>query len=281
MTMRHGAGALLAFLALFGCGSGGSGDGELPGENEVVEELVFAKDGTWVEPDLAGVDTVPKWDIGNRPPMLDKLPGATVKMGGSVEVELGDHFADPESDDSELVLSWSALHVAVELAGPSKLRLIGPVDWSGVDLLQVTVTDPEGLSDTEQMAVTVEFVDAPEPGDVVVKDVGVDVVEPDVVEETVSDAQDVEPQCGQVRFEYSGGGNAVYVAGSFNGWSENSWKMAKDGGGVWVYETVLDPGEYQYKFVVDGTWTHDVSNPNTVPDGYGKVNSLLVVPACN
>ena len=37
----------------------------------------------------------------------------------------------------------------------------------------------------------------------------------------------------------------------------------------------LPPGMYQYKFVVDGTWTAAPSQP-TVDDGTGNLNNLVV-----
>jgi hypothetical protein len=41
----------------------------------------------------------------------------------------------------------------------------------------------------------------------------------------------------------------------------------------------LDPGRYEYKFVVDGgaIWLDDKGNPEGVPDPYGGRNSVVVV----
>ena len=38
-------------------------------------------------------------------------------------------------------------------------------------------------------------------------------------------------------------------------------------------------GSYEYKFVIDGgaVWVADDGNPETAPDPYGGVNSLIVV----
>jgi glycosidase len=45
--------------------------------------------------------------------------------------------------------------------------------------------------------------------------------------------------------------------------------------GSWSVELELDPGSYEYKFVIDGTdWVADPGNPNTVDDGFGGVNSV-------
>ncbi len=74
------------------------------------------------------------------------------------------------------------------------------------------------------------------------------------------------------------GARSVSVVGNFNGWApaENPMTLHEDG--VWRTEVRLRPGEFQYKFVVDGTrWVPDPVNPNTVDDGFGAKNSVLVV----
>ncbi|MCD6412652.1 MAG: glycogen-binding domain-containing protein [Elusimicrobia bacterium] len=82
-----------------------------------------------------------------------------------------------------------------------------------------------------------------------------------------------------VKFVYNGNAGSVFVAGSFNNWSQtaNPLKMAKPG--VWETTVKLSPGAYQYKFVVDGNWVPDPNNPNTSDDGYGGVNSVVTVAA--
>ena len=42
----------------------------------------------------------------------------------------------------------------------------------------------------------------------------------------------------------------------------------------------LEPGRYEYKFVIDGgaVWEPDAGNPETVGDNHGGENSVLVVP---
>ncbi len=46
-----------------------------------------------------------------------------------------------------------------------------------------------------------------------------------------------------------------------------------------VYEAVvpLDPGSYEYKFVVNGEWCVDPECPRWAPDGHGSLNSVLIV----
>lgn len=78
----------------------------------------------------------------------------------------------------------------------------------------------------------------------------------------------------------SGTPQKIFLAGSFNGWKPDDPKYALedlDGDGVWELVIKLDPGSYQYKFVVDGTWTQDKANPKSAPDGFGGKNSVIDV----
>ncbi len=81
------------------------------------------------------------------------------------------------------------------------------------------------------------------------------------------------------RFTYLGPqANAVALAGTFNDWSTSADPLTKGTTGVWSVVKPLDPGTYQYKFVVNGTeWKADPANPNTTDDGYGGKNSVVTV----
>jgi hypothetical protein len=83
---------------------------------------------------------------------------------------------------------------------------------------------------------------------------------------------------GGILFSYQdSGAGSVTLAGSFNGWDAQSLPLTNDGQGNWAI--VYDPGqgEHEYKFVVDGAWFADPSNPDTRSDPYGGVNSLVIV----
>jgi len=67
----------------------------------------------------------------------------------------------------------------------------------------------------------------------------------------------------------------VSLAGSFNDWSQTRDPLTKGDDGVWRASLSLDPGKHTYKFVVDGAWVADPSNPKTDDGGYG--NSLLIL----
>lgn len=71
-------------------------------------------------------------------------------------------------------------------------------------------------------------------------------------------------------------GKNVVVSGSFSAWQPKSMRE-KNGDGVYRCRLLLYPGEYQYKFQVDGEWRSDSRNPDFVPNGYGSLNSVLIV----
>lgn len=70
--------------------------------------------------------------------------------------------------------------------------------------------------------------------------------------------------------------NYVTIAGGFNGWNEMTTVLEKNENGIWEIELNLSSGKkHQYKFIVDGQWIADPENPETTPDGFGGVNSVL------
>ncbi|MBU1699142.1 MAG: glycogen-binding domain-containing protein [Candidatus Eisenbacteria bacterium] len=61
---------------------------------------------------------------------------------------------------------------------------------------------------------------------------------------------------------------SVALAGDFNNWSATANPMGKDGD-LWSAVIELEPGQHEYKFVVDGQWMADPENPVTVGE-YGN-----------
>ncbi len=70
----------------------------------------------------------------------------------------------------------------------------------------------------------------------------------------------------------------VCLAGSFNDWRPGATEMLNMGGGKWVKDLELPHGTYEYRFVVDGRWVTDQRCAHTVPNAFGEVNSLLILP---
>jgi hypothetical protein len=70
----------------------------------------------------------------------------------------------------------------------------------------------------------------------------------------------------------------VCVTGGFTGWSSKGIPLERDEeDGRWKVVVDIKPGEYQYRFVVDGAWIRDPGNKAAIPNGFGQENSLLVV----
>jgi hypothetical protein len=67
-------------------------------------------------------------------------------------------------------------------------------------------------------------------------------------------------------FDHPSAGS-VSLAGDFNSWNMNAEPLTQDEDGVWRVVVDLGPGEYGYKFVVNGSeWVADPENPRVVGD---------------
>lgn len=77
-------------------------------------------------------------------------------------------------------------------------------------------------------------------------------------------------------FHLNGYTNArnVYLAGSFNNWRPKDLAMTRTPSG-WELPLYLAKGTHTYKFVVDGNWLNDETNPEKLPDSQGGMNSVL------
>jgi cyclomaltodextrinase len=80
----------------------------------------------------------------------------------------------------------------------------------------------------------------------------------------------------ELKLNYSGEAESVHIAGEFTGWSAKGQDFEKVDG-AWTKTIFLDPGMYQYQLVIDGTWILDPSNPDSVDNNVGGMNSLLNV----
>ncbi len=82
---------------------------------------------------------------------------------------------------------------------------------------------------------------------------------------------------GTVRFAVQPAQKAkqVLLAGTFNNWTPE--KMAKQKDGTFVASKSLAPGEYKYKFVIDGQWMSDSDNPRQIPNPYGSMDSVAYI----
>jgi len=83
-----------------------------------------------------------------------------------------------------------------------------------------------------------------------------------------------------IRFRDNTAGD-VRIAGDFNGWVPDrgvrSLIESEGDTRVWTKILTLEPGTYQYRYIVDGEWREDPSNPNSAPGPTGQPNSILHV----
>ncbi len=81
---------------------------------------------------------------------------------------------------------------------------------------------------------------------------------------------------GNARFRLKGYKNAkkVVVAGSFNKWNEDLYKMKRTDEG-WELTLQMKPDTYQYRFIVDGHWMEDPHNLSKVRNEFHEFNSVL------
>ena len=71
----------------------------------------------------------------------------------------------------------------------------------------------------------------------------------------------------------------VILMGDFNQWNPKVHPMKKNKTGVWEKVTLLFPGTYEYRFMVDGHWQNDPNNHQTCANQFGTINNVLVVPS--
>ncbi len=74
------------------------------------------------------------------------------------------------------------------------------------------------------------------------------------------------------------GAEQVCVCGDFNGWQPDSLRQTGDAENcLWEKRVPLQPGRYEYKFLVDGEWVQDPQASENVPNAFGSLNSVVKV----
>jgi 1,4-alpha-glucan branching enzyme len=67
----------------------------------------------------------------------------------------------------------------------------------------------------------------------------------------------------------------VFLLGDFNNWSPEKHPMQRDENGMWNKTVMLVPGNYEYKFLVDGQWREDPLNDRLCPNCFGTYNNVI------
>ena len=83
----------------------------------------------------------------------------------------------------------------------------------------------------------------------------------------------------RVTFEVSAPvGSEVFLAGTFNDWDTSKKPMLDKGtSGLFRGVVMLPKGRHEYKFLINGDWSMDASNPNFVMSDVGSLNSVIEV----
>lgn len=77
---------------------------------------------------------------------------------------------------------------------------------------------------------------------------------------------------------------AIFLAGTFNGWAADATPMVKDADGNWSVTLDLPPGRFEYKFIADGVWCCEpgcddraFQGADCVPNDCGTRNRVIEV----
>ena len=83
----------------------------------------------------------------------------------------------------------------------------------------------------------------------------------------------------QVTFVYAPDNTCqqVLLAGTFNDWIPEKGKMIRQKDGSFRKRLRLSPGEYRYKFLVDGQWISDSDGEGQAANEFGTYDSPIRV----
>jgi 1,4-alpha-glucan branching enzyme len=69
----------------------------------------------------------------------------------------------------------------------------------------------------------------------------------------------------------------VFIVGCFNEWSPAANPLERDEEGTWSCTLAIEPGEHEYRFIVDGVWCDDPANMFRRPNEFGTENCVLII----
>ena len=74
--------------------------------------------------------------------------------------------------------------------------------------------------------------------------------------------------------------NSVKIKGNFNGWNPSATELFHEDG-IWTTSELLNPGIYQYLYVLDGKEVLDPANSDSIDNNIGGFNSALQIGNLN
>lgn len=78
-------------------------------------------------------------------------------------------------------------------------------------------------------------------------------------------------------FKAPGSAHDVKLCGNFTNWEQGAIVMKSARAGEWKTQINLNPGEYEYKYWVDGVWYNDPNADRQVGNTWGSENSVKIV----
>jgi len=69
----------------------------------------------------------------------------------------------------------------------------------------------------------------------------------------------------------------VFLVGDFNNWDPAARRMVKVKDGSFRAKMDLEPGRYEYKFVIDDLWITDPEATEHISNPYGTMNSVVEI----
>lgn len=78
-------------------------------------------------------------------------------------------------------------------------------------------------------------------------------------------------------FQPDNGCKKVALVGSFNDWTPSACAMTRQKDGTYRKRLSLEPGEYRYRFLVDGQWITDNQADSVIPNDFGTTDSLVKI----
>ena len=86
------------------------------------------------------------------------------------------------------------------------------------------------------------------------------------------------PKLTKIEFSLSSPqATSVFIAGDFNQWNLSAHPLKQDRKGVWKISVALDPGRYEYRYLVNGEWQNDPNCSSFVENRFGTFNCLRIV----
>jgi len=188
------------------------------------------------------------------------IGGVLGGIGGGVGVAAVDRIEHPSDYEDQSHSTNEGIASPYTSPYPGDAGRTEAVQFNGVGLYDSSVA---GLEENKRYAEAANFNS--------VKDQPIENIHP------IQEDWHAEPD-GSMIFRLPGYPDAdqVSVAATFNNWSTTANPM-RYLDGWWITEINLPPGKHQYRYVVDGSWISDPTNPEKVEDGGGNVNSIIVV----